>query len=60
MNDLSEQIAIIEEKLCDPEIFKDHEKVMKLQTELDSVKSEHEEIELQWLDLNEELENMTL
>lgn len=60
MTELSEQIAVIEEKLCDPEIFKDHEKVMKLQTELDSVKSEHEEIEMQWLELNEELENLIL
>lgn len=60
MADLSEQIVVIEEKLCDPEFFKDHEKVMQLQTELDSAKSEHDDIEIQWLELNEELESLNL
>lgn len=56
MSTLSEQISLMEEKLCDPEIFKDHEQVMKYQTELDSIKAEHDELELHWLELNEELE----
>ncbi len=60
MADLSEQIVVIEEKLCDPEFFKDHEKVMQLQTELNSAKSEHDDIEIQWLELNEELESLNL
>jgi len=55
---LSEQISSIEAKLCEPEIFKDHEQVMKYQTELDSIKSEHDELELQWLELNDELEDI--
>lgn len=55
---LSEQISSIEAKLCEPDIFKDHEQVMKYQTELDSLKSEHDELELQWLELNDELENI--
>ena len=57
---LDEQIKVIEENLCDPDIFKDHEKVLDLQTELDSLKSEHGDLELQWLELNEELESITL
>ncbi|HWK23956.1 MAG TPA: ABC-F family ATP-binding cassette domain-containing protein [Ureibacillus sp.] len=55
---LSEQISTIEAKLCEPEIFKDHEQVMKYQSELDSVKAEHDELEMQWLELHDELENI--
>ena len=55
---LSEKISSIEAKLCEPEIFKDHEQVMKYQTELDTIKSEHDELEMQWLELNDELENI--
>ncbi|RKQ17043.1 ABC-F family ATP-binding cassette domain-containing protein [Ureibacillus endophyticus] len=58
MNKLSEEIAQIEEQLCDPEIFRDHEKVLELQNKLDNAKSEHDEKEMQWLELNEELENI--
>lgn len=58
MSTLDEQISSIEDKLCDPEIFRDHEKVSQLQTELDSKKSEHDGLEFEWLDLNEELENI--
>ncbi|WP_102693761.1 ABC-F family ATP-binding cassette domain-containing protein [Rummeliibacillus pycnus] len=50
------QIKEIEEKLCDPEIFQDHEKVVVLQTELDGIKVQHEENELEWIELNEQLE----
>ncbi|SOB98425.1 ATP-binding cassette subfamily F protein 3 [Ureibacillus xyleni] len=58
MATLSELIAQIEEKLCDPDIFRDHEKVLVLQNDLDNAKLEHDEKELQWLELNEELENI--
>ena len=50
------QIKTIEEQLCDPEIFQNHEKVMILQTELETIKEQREEIELEWLELNEQLE----
>ncbi len=50
------QIKTIEEKLCDPEIFQNHEKVLELQNELDHLKEQHEEFELEWLELNEQLE----
>ncbi|KGR77172.1 ABC-F family ATP-binding cassette domain-containing protein [Ureibacillus sinduriensis] len=58
MMEYSEQISSIEAKLCEPDIFKDHEQVMKYQTELDSIKTKHDELELQWLELNDELENI--
>ncbi|MGX9136223.1 ABC-F family ATP-binding cassette domain-containing protein [Rummeliibacillus sp. JY-2-4R] len=50
------QIKGIEEKLCDPEIFQNHEKVLELQNELDHLKDQHEEVEMEWLELNEQLE----
>ncbi|RHW32374.1 ABC transporter ATP-binding protein [Lysinibacillus yapensis] len=58
MASLSESMAVIEAKLCEPEIFKDHEKVVSYQSELDSFKLEHDELEMQWLELNEELDNI--
>jgi ATP-binding cassette subfamily F protein 3 len=56
LNEFDCQIKKIEEQLCDPKIFQDHERVMVLQTELDTLKEQHEEVELEWLELNEQLE----
>ncbi|KYG90953.1 ABC-F family ATP-binding cassette domain-containing protein [Metasolibacillus sp. FSL H7-0170] len=53
-----EQIAALEEQLCDPTIFSDHEKALEVQTELDAVKENHEMLEMEWLELSEELENL--
>ncbi|WP_342558447.1 ABC-F family ATP-binding cassette domain-containing protein [Metasolibacillus sp. FSL K6-0083] len=53
-----EQIAALEEQLCDPTIFSDHEKAFEVQTELDAVKENHEMLEMEWLELSEELENL--
>lgn len=52
------EIARLEEALCDPEIFTDHEKISQLQGELDAIKEKHELLEMEWLELNEELENI--
>ena len=54
------EIARLEEALCDPEIFTDHEKISQLQGDLDAIKEKHELLELEWLELNEELENTIL
>lgn len=51
------KIAQLEEQLCDPDIFTNHEKALVIQTELDTTKQAHEALELQWLELNEELES---
>ncbi|SOC43574.1 ABC-F family ATP-binding cassette domain-containing protein [Ureibacillus acetophenoni] len=56
---LDEQIKKIEEDLCQPDIFQDHEKVLELQSNLDELKSEYEQFELQWFELNEELESIS-
>ncbi|CAM5283201.1 Multidrug ABC transporter ATP-binding protein OS=Lysinibacillus sphaericus OX=1421 GN=LS41612_02720 PE=4 SV=1 [Lysinibacillus sphaericus] len=60
MQKASVEIARLEEALCDSEIFTDHEKIIQLQNELATVKEQHEVIEMEWLELNEELENIIL
>ncbi|MEO4055514.1 ABC-F family ATP-binding cassette domain-containing protein [Solibacillus sp. CAU 1738] len=64
LEDLEEQmatldmtIAALEEQLCDPDIFSNHEKALSIQSELDTAKNSHDELEMQWLDLSEELES---
>ncbi len=56
MSSLDEEINGYEEALCDPEIFSDHEKALEIQTNLDAAKESHEMLEMEWLELNEELE----
>ncbi|MED3662570.1 ABC-F family ATP-binding cassette domain-containing protein [Ureibacillus terrenus] len=53
-----EEIKNIELKLCEPEIFSDYEKALELQNQLDSFKQAYSELELEWLELQEELENL--
>lgn len=55
---LDAQITALEEQLCDPAIFSDHEKALKIQNELDAAKSAHETFEMEWLELSEEVENL--
>lgn len=58
MNALNETIAIFEEQLCDPAIFSDHEKTFNIQSELNEAKEQHELLEMEWLELNEELDHL--
>lgn len=58
MSDLEIAIAKLEEELCDPDVFSNHEKALIIQTQLDEEKVKHEEHELQWLALQEELEQL--
>lgn len=58
MGQLDEKIAVLEEKLCDPDVFSNHEKALAVQSELDALKSQHEDYEMQWLELHEELETL--
>ncbi len=55
---LEGKIQQVEEKLCDPAIFQDHEQLMSLQKELDSVKQEQDVYMTEWVELEEELENL--
>ncbi len=55
---LDEEIANYEEALCDPEVFSNHEKALDIQSKLDTAKEAHETLEMEWLELNEELENL--
>lgn len=52
------EIATIEEKLCDPEIFQDHEAVQQLQIELDQLKEKQDDLSNEWLELQEQLEEI--
>lgn len=52
------KIQLVEEKLCDPAIFQDHEQLLSLQKELDSVKQEQDIYMTEWVELEEELENL--
>src|SRR5690606_32147427 len=58
MEKLDQQIAEIEEQLCEPEIFQDHERVLPLQNQLESLKASHEETMAQWLELQEKIESI--
>lgn len=58
MHTLENDIAAIEEQLCDPNIFPNHEKALSLQATLDEIRSHHETLEMEWLELSEELENI--
>ena len=56
MSSWQSTITLLEEQLCDPVIFSDHEKALALQTELDQAKEVHDELEMDWLTLSEQLE----
>ena len=58
MASVDETISILEQQLCDPDIFSDHEKTLAIQSELTSAKEQHEALELEWLELNEELDQL--
>ncbi len=56
MDSLHSTIQTLEDQLCDPAIFSNHEKALVLQTELDTAKEAHDELEMEWLTLNEQLD----
>ncbi|MGI2329251.1 ABC-F family ATP-binding cassette domain-containing protein [Planococcus sp. YIM B11945] len=58
MEKLDGEISKIEELLCKPEIFQDHEQVLPLQSQLEKLKVAHEEKTDEWLELQEKLENI--
>ncbi len=58
MQKVTAEITHLETELCDPEIFTNHERISQLQDELSTAKEHHELFELEWLELNEELENI--
>lgn len=60
MQETTAIVENLEEALCDPAIFTNHEKISQLQNELATAKEQHELLELEWLELNEELENINM
>ncbi|PSL41681.1 ATP-binding cassette subfamily F protein 3 [Planomicrobium soli] len=58
MEKLDAQITEIENLLCQPEIFQDHEQVLPLQNQLEQLKAAHEEKMDAWLELQEKIEEV--
>lgn len=58
MSNAEEEINKIELQLCEPEVFSDYEKALELQSTLDEIKESHSELEMEWLELQEKLENL--
>ncbi len=58
MTTTTSEIEQLEMQLCEPAIFADHEKVAEIQQQLDIVKASHEATELEWLTLQEQLEEI--
>lgn len=58
METLDTKIAEIEELLCQPEVFQDHEQVLPLQSQLEELKAVHEEKMEEWLELQEKIEQI--
>ena len=55
---IDEHMKAVEEKLCDPAVFQDHEQLLSLQKELDAYKEEQEVFMTEWMELEEELEQL--
>ena len=58
METLETQLAEVEEQFSDPEVFQDHERLVPLQKQLDTLKELQEEKMAVWLDLQEKLEHV--
>lgn len=56
MATIDPQVAEFEQQLCDPKVYSDHQKTFEIQTALDEMKEQKEMLELEWLELNEQLE----
>ncbi len=56
--ELEETVAAIENEIAKPEVASDFDKLGKLTKKLDSVRSEKEDVETNWLALQEELETL--
>lgn len=58
MQQVEQTIAEIEAELCKPEIFGDHEAVLHFNTELEQKKEHYELLSMEWLELQDELEQL--
>lgn len=54
---LENEIQQIEEQLCKPDIFSDYEKANSLNTTLEELKEKQSDLEIQWLEIQEELDS---
>lgn len=58
MHKLETQKKTIEEELCKPEVFGNHEQVSAFNSELEALTDQHDELSVEWLELQEELETL--
>lgn len=54
LENLEAQIAANEQKLCEPEVYQDHEKVLELNNQNEAVKLEIDELMEEWAELADE------
>lgn len=59
MNSAEIEIQKIEQQLCEPDIFSDYEKANSLNAALEELKEKQSELELEWLEIQEELVSLT-
>ncbi len=52
------EINELQEQLLDPDLANDHVKLMDLQKQIDEIQAKHDQQEEEWLNLQEELENL--
>lgn len=55
---LEEEMTALEVELSKPEVFGDHNQVVQFTSALDDKKSTHEELSMEWLEIQEELESL--
>ncbi|GIN74756.1 multidrug ABC transporter ATP-binding protein [Bacillus sp. J14TS2] len=56
LHDKEEKVAELEEQLCLPDVFEDHEQVLSINTESEKLKQEIEQLLEEWTELAEQLE----
>lgn len=56
LHEKEEKVAELEEQLCLPDVFEDHEQVLSINTESETLKQEIEQLLEEWTELAEQLE----
>ncbi|WP_456272655.1 ABC-F family ATP-binding cassette domain-containing protein [Bacillus sp. AK031] len=57
MEELEEKVSTIEAELCDPDVFQDHERVIKLNSELEEAKQSLDAYMEEWTEVEELLQS---
>lgn len=60
MHKVELEIKTIEDELCKPEVFGNHDTVLSLNSQLEELKEQYEMQSLEWLEIQDELESLNL